>query len=40
MVVCVKIERLSLFGDFRKRAVGWWTWARRVLRLLWTVVVV
>ena len=33
-------EMMSLFGDFGKGAVGWWTWARRVLGLLWAIVVV
>ena len=33
-------EEMGLFRDLGKRTVGWWAWARRVLGLLGTIVVV
>lgn len=36
----VESEESSLFGDFGKRAIGRWTWARRVVGgVLWAIVV-
>lgn len=36
----VESKRMALFWDFGQRAVGRWAWARRVLGLLWAIVMV
>ena len=36
----VEREGVKLFGNFGKRAIGWWAWARRILGLLRAIVVI